>query len=70
MHGKSASKEDPFGIRREQGGNIVAPRSLRKKGKFYMSSCTEAEVNAAMGINLSEIDSSTKEKAKLIRMKA
>ena len=42
--GKSKSNSDKFGERREAGGNILAPRSLRKKGKKFLSECNDKEL--------------------------
>jgi len=42
--GKSKSSANPFGIRRKSGGNELAPRSLRRKGKRFLSECSEREL--------------------------
>lgn len=45
--GKSKSVELPFGKRRVANGKELAPRSLRKKGKVFMTDCKEAELKVA-----------------------
>ncbi len=45
--GKSISRENPYGIRRKVGGNELAPRSLRKLGKSFMSDCSDKELRKA-----------------------
>lgn len=43
--GKSASKEHPKGIRRtDKDGNELAPRSLWRKGKRYLKSCSQRQL--------------------------
>ena len=42
--GKSYSEKNPKGIRRKKDGNLLAPRSLRKKGRKYLSECSEKEL--------------------------
>ncbi len=43
-NGKSKSLEFPNGIRRKSQGKELAPRSLRKLGKWYLSECTEKQL--------------------------
>lgn len=45
--GKSKSRENPFGKRRRSEGNELAPRSLRKKGKTFLSECSDTELEKA-----------------------
>ena len=43
--GRSKDRQLPFGKRRTgEGGKERAPRSLRKKGRTYMSDCTKKEL--------------------------
>ena len=42
--GKSYSEQYPQGMRRQQDGKILAPRSLRKKGRKFLNDCTEKEL--------------------------
>ena len=42
--GRSISQSLPKGKRRVQEGKELAPRSLRKKGKKFLSECTEEEL--------------------------
>ena len=43
--GKSASKENPKGIRRtDKDGNELAPRSLWRKGKRFLKSCSQRQL--------------------------
>lgn len=37
--GKSYSPSNPNGVRRKKNGEALAPRSLRKLGKKYLSEC-------------------------------
>lgn len=41
--GKSFSRENPFGIRRSSGGKLLAPKSLRKKHRYFLE-CSDAEL--------------------------
>ncbi len=43
-NGKSKSLMFQFGRRRKVGGKELAPRSLRKLGKWYLSECTEKQL--------------------------
>ncbi len=43
-NGKSKSLEFPNGIRRKSQGKELAPRSLRKLGKWYLSECTKNQL--------------------------
>jgi hypothetical protein len=46
--GKSKSSAFPMGKRRiSKDGNELAPRSLRKKGKQFVSSCSKEELQKA-----------------------
>jgi len=45
--GKSMSNENKFGIRRSSGGNLKAPRSLRRKGKTWLAECSGEELRKA-----------------------
>ena len=47
--GRSISHENPTGVRRMHEGKPLAPRSLRKKGKTYLSECSEKEL-AVIGL--------------------
>ena len=42
--GRSKSVQFPNGIRRKVQGKELAPRSLRKLGKWYLSECTENQL--------------------------
>ncbi len=42
--GKSKSLMFQFGRRRKVGGKELAPRSIRKLGKIFLSECTEKEL--------------------------
>lgn len=43
--GKSASKENPKGIRRtDKDENKLAPRSLWRKGKRFLKSCSQKQL--------------------------
>jgi hypothetical protein len=43
--GRSASSENPKGLRRRgEGGKELAPGSLRAAGRVFMSDCTPAEL--------------------------
>ena len=42
--GRSNSAENPTGIRRKVQGKELAPKSLRKAGKKFLSECTESEL--------------------------
>jgi hypothetical protein len=44
--GRSCSSENPNGVRRKSGGQELAPRSLRAKGKKLLSDCSESELEA------------------------
>lgn len=47
--GKSKSEKFPYGERKVINGKELAPRSLRKKGKKYLSDCTKNElINAGV----------------------
>jgi hypothetical protein len=48
--GRSMSSEYPTGKRRVSEGKELAPTSLRKKGKRYLSECTESELEK-LGLN-------------------
>lgn len=41
--GKSKSEREPFGVRRKKEDKPLAPKSLRKKGKQFLSDCSEEE---------------------------
>lgn len=43
--GKSQSHENPTGLRRKSGGKDLAPKSLRRAGKKFLSECTEQELS-------------------------
>ena len=43
-NGKSKSLMFQFGRRRKVGGKELAPRSIRKLGKRFLSECTEKEL--------------------------
>jgi len=45
--GKSKSEVNHFGIRRRKASKDMAPRSLRLKGKTFISECTDAELKKA-----------------------
>lgn len=45
--GKSKGERSKFGERKTVGGNELAPRSLRKKGKKFMSECSDKELENA-----------------------
>lgn len=45
--GKSFSYNFPKGRRRKVKGKELAPRSLRKLGKIYLSDCTDNELEKA-----------------------
>ena len=45
--GKSKDEKNTFGVRRSVGGNELAPRSLRKKGKKFLSECSDKELEKA-----------------------
>jgi hypothetical protein len=47
MNGKSKANGLPFGIRRKKQGQDMAPRSLRRKGKIFLSECSEEELKKA-----------------------
>ena len=42
--GRSKSTQNLYGNRRSIGGQELAPRSLRKKGKRLLSECSEADL--------------------------
>lgn len=44
--GRSCSSEFPTGKRRSVGGKELAPRSLRSKGKKFLTDCSLAELTA------------------------
>lgn len=44
--GRSCSHENPTGVRRKVNGQDRAPKSLRAKGRVFMSDCTEAELES------------------------
>ena len=48
--GRSASQENPNGKRRMSSGKEMAPRSLRRIGRAFMTDCTEVEL-ARLGMN-------------------
>jgi hypothetical protein len=43
--GRSCSSEYPTGLRRKVEGQERAPKSLRAKGKSFLSECTEEELD-------------------------
>lgn len=43
--GRSACQEYPTGRRRKSGGQELAPRSLRKRGRVLMSDCSPEELH-------------------------
>ena len=45
--GKSKSISNSLGIRRKSQGKELAPRSLRKLGKRFLSECSENELKRA-----------------------
>jgi len=45
--GKSKSSSNPYGIRRILGGKELAPRSLRKLGKKFLSECSAEQLKKA-----------------------
>lgn len=45
--GRGKSMLFPKGRRRIVGGEELAPRSFRKKGKYYLSECSEEELEEA-----------------------
>ena len=45
--GKSKSIKFPNGARRKVDGKELAPRSLRKKGKKFLSDCSDKELDKA-----------------------
>lgn len=46
--GKSKDEKHPFGERKSgPGGMPLAPKSLRRKGKVWLSDCSEAELEKA-----------------------
>ena len=42
--GRSCSSSNPQGVRRKAEGKELAPRSLRKQGKRFLSDCTEGDL--------------------------
>jgi hypothetical protein len=38
-------------LRRVVNGQELAPKALRKKGKRFLSSCTEEELKNVLGVN-------------------
>jgi hypothetical protein len=47
--GRSNSNENPTGVRRKSEGKELAPRSLRRLGKTFMTDCTEGELKKVFG---------------------
>lgn len=47
--GKSCSKDNPTGIRRKSAGKELAPRSLRRQGRQFMTDCSESELKKIFG---------------------
>ena len=47
--GRSSSNENPTGVRRKVGGKELAPRSLRRKGRKFLTDCSTEEL-AAIGL--------------------
>tara|TARA_Y100000310_G_C20685685_1_gene818795 strand:+ start:2438 stop:2596 length:159 start_codon:yes stop_codon:yes gene_type:complete len=45
--GRSKSRENPYGIRRKSEGKELAPKSLRKAGKTFLSECSDTELEKA-----------------------
>jgi len=45
--GKSKGERHPFGERRTANGLVLAPKSLRIKGKLYLKDCTDTELEKA-----------------------
>ncbi len=45
--GKSKSLEYPNGLRKMIASKEMAPRSARRKGKMFMSECTESDLKNA-----------------------
>jgi len=45
--GKSKSRENSKGKRRMRNGKELAPKSLRKRGKVFLSECNEEQLNNA-----------------------
>jgi len=48
--GRSSTRENQAGNRRMSEGKPLAPKSLRLKGKHFLSECTEKELEA-IGLN-------------------
>ncbi len=42
--GKSKSQSNRFGVRRTVKGKELSSRSLRKKGKYFLSECSKEEL--------------------------
>ena len=42
--GRSFSSEFPQGRRRKVGGNELAPKSLRRRGKQFLAECSDREL--------------------------
>jgi len=47
--GRSCSSTDPQGIRRKAEGKELAPRSLRKQGKRFLTDCSEGDLKKLFG---------------------
>ena len=45
--GKSKNESNPYGTRRRKASKDMAPRSLRKLGKKFLSECSEKELEKA-----------------------
>ena len=45
--GRSFSSEYPQGRRRRVGGNELAPKSLRRRGKQFLAECSDRELEKA-----------------------
>ena len=45
--GRGKSYQYPNGSRRKVGDKYLAPRSARKRGKYWMSDCTKADLQRA-----------------------
>ena len=45
--GKSKSNKNPYGMRKKSEGKELAPKSLRRKGKVWLSDCSDKDLEKA-----------------------
>jgi hypothetical protein len=66
-HGKSASHDNPYGVRGKSFGMVLAPKSLRKKGNKYAANYPDSSIASALGFEASMMDRATEEGRAFIR---